>query len=168
MWYVVQVRTGMEEAICAQCRKVIPETALEKVFLPYYIAAKKYHGEWHEEEKVLFPGYVFMITDDLNKLHIELGNVLGLTKLLGTGQDIIPLTDEEVDFLLAFGREEQCVEMSEGIIEQEKVRILKGPLAGMEGYIRKIDRHKRKAYLEIQMFGRTVEMQAGLEIVRKS
>lgn len=128
---------------------------------------QKYHGKWHEEEQVLFPGYVFMVTDDLNQLHMKLRNVLGLTKLLGTGQEIIPLTEEEVDFLLTFGKEEQCVEMSEGIIEQDKVRILKGPLKGMEGYIRKIDRHKRKAFLEIQMFGRTVEMQVGLEIVRK-
>ena len=33
--------------------------------------------------------------------------------------------------------------------------------------IRKIDRHKRKASLEIPMFGRILETQAGLEIVEK-
>lgn len=38
---------------------------------------------------------------------------------------------------------------------------------GMEGNIRRIDRHKRTAYLEIEMFGRIVEMKVGLEIIRK-
>ena len=59
------------------------------------------------------------------------------------------------------------MEMSEGIIENDRVIITKGPLKGNEGLIRKIDRHKRKAWLEIQMFRRTMEMQVGVEIVRK-
>ena len=50
---------------------------------------------------------------------------------------------------------------------EQGVRILSGPLMGMEGNIRRIDRHKRIAYLEIEMFGRTVEMKVGLEIIRK-
>ena len=40
-------------------------------------------------------------------------------------------------------------------------------VSGMEGLIRKIDRHKRMAYLEVEMFGRMVEMRAGLEIIEK-
>lgn len=57
--------------------------------------------------------------------------------------------------------------MSSGIIENDRVQILSGPLMGMEGNICRIDRHKRMAYMEIEMFGRTVEMKVGLEIIRK-
>lgn len=39
---------------------------------------------------------------------------------------------------------------------------------GMEGYIRKINRHKRKNWIEVEMFGRVTEMQVGCEIVEKS
>lgn len=46
-------------------------------------------------------------------------------------------------------------------------RILTGPLQGMEGYIRKINRHKRKAWVSIEMFGRSVDMEVGLEIIKK-
>ena len=42
-----------------------------------------------------------------------------------------------------------------------------GPLKGMEGYIWKIDRHKRKAYLEVPMFNGMQNIQVGLEIVEK-
>lgn len=90
-----------------------------------------------------------------------------MTKLIGIGDQIVPLVQEEVELLMRIGTDEQLVEMSSGIIENDRVRILSGPLMGMEGNIRRIDRHKRIAYLEIEMFGRTVEMKVGLEIIRK-
>ena len=93
--------------------------------------------------------------------------VIGLTKLIGTGDEIVPLVQEEIDLLMKIGTDKQLVEMSSGIIENDRVQILAGPLMGMEGNIRRIDRHKRTAYLEIEMFGRTVEMKVGLEIIRK-
>ena len=86
-----------------------------------------------------------------------------MTRLLGTGEEIIPLSQEEVELLLKLGKEEQLVTMSTGIIENDQVRILTGSLQGMEGYIR----HKRKAWISIEMFGRSVDMEVGLEIVKK-
>ena len=68
----------------------------------------------------------------------SLRTVIGLTKLIGTGRDIVPLTDQEKHFLLEFGGEEQMVAMSEGIIENSKVHVYSGPLKGREGCIRKI------------------------------
>ena len=101
------------------------------------------------------------------KLVNGLKKVIGLTKLIGTGDEIVPLVQEEIDLLMKIGTDKQLVEMSSGIIENDRVQILAGPLMGMEGNIRRIDRHKRTAYLEIEMFGRTVEMKVGLEIIRK-
>ena len=167
MWYVIQVRTGTEEEIQRQCENIIDNSILERSFIPRYEQERKYQGKWHTELKVLFPGYVFLASGDQEKLFFELKRVMGLTKLLGTGETVVPLTDEETDFLLKLGGEEQTVEMSEGIIENDRVVVLSGPLKGNEGLIRKIDRHKRKAWLEVEMFGRTVEMQVGLEVVGK-
>lgn len=164
MWYVIQVRTGTEEEIQRQCETIIDKNILEKSFIPKYERERKYQGKWHTELKVLFPGYVFLVSDEKEKLFFELKRIMGLTKLLGTGKTTVPLTDEEVNFLLRLGGEEQTVEMSEGIIENDRMIVTSGPLKGNEGLIRKIDRHKRKAWLEIEMFGRTVEMQVGLEV----
>ena len=156
MWYVMQVRTGTEENIRCQCQRLISSNVLERCFIPYYQQKKRFQGEWHIQERILFPGYVFLIR-----------KVIGLTKLIGTGDEIVPLVQEEIDLLMKIGKDKQLVEMSSGIIENDRVQILAGPLMGMEGNIRRIDRHKRTAYLEIEMFGRTVEMKVGLEIIRK-
>lgn len=168
MWYVMQVRAGTEENICCQCQRIIDPSVLERCFIPYYQQKKRFHGKWHIQEKILFPGYVFLIAKNLEKLMESLRDVIGLTRLIGTGKEIVPLTEQEINFLLRMGNDQQLVEISTGIIENDKVKILKGLLVGLEGYIRKIDRHKRTARLELNMFGRKMEMQVGLEIMAKT
>ena len=81
-----------------------------------------------------------------------------MTKLLKTGDQIISLTESEIQFLLRFGGTEQLVKMSTGFVEQDQIIILDGPLKGMEGYIKKIDRHRREASLDVKV---------GLEIIGK-
>lgn len=168
MWYVVQVRTGTEESIRTQCRKTVSAEVLESCFIPYYEEKKRIRGMWTTQKRVLFPGYIFVITEESERLYMELKHVQGLTKLLGIGNEIVALTKEEVEFLTAVGGEEHVVAVSEGIIENSRVRVYAGPLMGMEGYIKKIDRHKRKAWLEIPMFGRMQKVEVGLEIVKKT
>ena len=163
MWYVIQVRTGSEENIRLQCEANIPQDVMERCFIPYYEERRRIRGEWMTLKKILFPGYVFLITEEIDELFYQLKKVIGLT-----GDEIIPLTERERDFLLRFGGENQIVEMSEGIIEQSRIRILSGPLMGMEGQIRKIDRHKRKAWLEMEMFGRVQRVEVGLEVAMKT
>ena len=141
---------------------------MELCFIPCYEEQRHIRGEWVTLKKILFPGYLFVVTEKLEELYENLKIIIGLTKLLGTGQEIVPLTEEEQKFLQKFGGEEQVVVMSEGIIEQSQVKVTSGPLMGMEGYIRKIDRHKRKAWLELELFGRKQTVQVGLEVVSKS
>ena len=154
MWYVIQVRAGAEENIRQQCEKRIESSVMERCFIPCYEEQRHIQGKWMNQKRVLFPGYVFAVTDQPEELFLRLKKVIGLTKLLGVGDTIVPLTEEEIEFLLAFGGKEQIVEMSCGVIEGDRVKVLSGPLCGKEGLIRKIDRHKRKAYLDVEMFGR--------------
>lgn len=140
---------------------------MERCFIPYYEEKKKQNGSWNTLQKILFPGYIFMITEDVEKLFFHLKTIEGMTKLIGTGNDIIPLTEEEIIFLQRLGGEEQIVSMSEGIIEGTQVTIISGPLKGMEGLIQKIDRHKRKAWLALEMFGKMQQVEVGLEITMK-
>lgn len=138
MWYVMQVRTGTEENIRCQCQRLISSNVLERCFIPYYQQKKRFQGEWHIQERILFPGYVFLITQDPEKLVNGLRKVIGLTKLIGTGDEIVPLVQEEIDLLMKIGTDKQLVEMSSGIIENDRVQILAGPLMGMEGNICRI------------------------------
>lgn len=168
MWYVIQVRTGQEEKIKMQCQKNIASDVLRECFIPYYEEQKHIKGKWETQKKILFSGYVFLDTEEIMQLYADLKQVSGLTKLLKTGEEVIPLTEKEMGFLDSFGGQKKIVSVSEGIIENAKIIIKSGPLVGMERYIRKIDWHKRRAFLEVPMFGGIQRVQVGLEIVSKT
>lgn len=167
MWYVVQVRTGTEESVQRQCEILLDNEIMKQCFIPRFEEEKRYRGEWHRKKEILFPGYVFIVSGDAVKLFAGLKNVNGLTKLLGIGNRIVPLSSEETNFLLKFGGKDQIVKLSKGIIENDKVIISEGPLKGYEGLICKIDRHKKKAWLEMKMFGKMQKIEVGLEILKK-
>lgn len=167
MWYVIQVSTGKEEQILEMIIKYGVQRYLEEYFVPKYERKRKYLGQWRTERTVLFPGYIFIITEDVEGLYLALKQVPQLTKLLGIGEKWTPMTEEDIAIIEALSGKERLVKHSEGYIEGNKVIVTDGPLVGMEAMIRKIDRHKRKAFLEVPMLGRTLTVQVGLEIVTK-
>lgn len=168
MWYVVRVGVGKEHKINSLCRAKIPREILRESFIPAYEKKCKVQGIWEVQKKALFPGYLFMSTDDVDGLRDALNQIPGFTKVLGTGCEPVPLSEEEVMFLRKIGGDAYLVEISEGIIENSVTIIQSGPLKGLEANIRKIDRHKRRAYLEVEMFGRKQRVEVGLEIFSKT
>ena len=169
MWYVMQVFTGKEENTKLQCEKLkeLYPLAFEKIIIPYAKNRMKYGNNWELVKKILFPGYIFIVTDNLNECLKLIKKVEGMTKILGDGEVMIPLSKDEEYLLLRLGGEEQVVEISEGMIEGTKVIITDGPLKGLETMIRKIDRHKRKAFIEVEMLGGHRMVSVGLEIIKK-
>lgn len=151
------------------CKKLVSRDVMQECFAPEYEVMWRLCGEWKLVKKLLFPGYLFFVTDDVEQLAHELRHVPALTRLLGDDENsFYPLTDDERDWFCAFMDGAHVVRMSEGYIAGDVVKVTRGPLMGMEGEIRKIDRHKRRAYLDVSLFGRTVPTNVGLEIVRKT
>ena len=170
MWYVIQVRTGKEEQVRDHCRKLIIEhedSALKATRIYYYDRQMKRQGQWRSEKRVMFPGYVFLESDDVEKLFMQLKRIIGMTKLLGTDRDPVPLTAKEAEFLEKLGGGTESVDYSEGIIVGDRVQVYSGPLQGMEGMICKIDRHKRLAWIELEFLGQKRRMELGLGVVRR-
>ena len=167
MWCVIQVLTGREEKMRQACDKYIDKDVLEETFIPQYVRRRKYAGSWKDEKCALFPGYVFLITEHPKELHAQLRRVEGMTKLLTANTNILTLTSEEEDFLRRLGGDDHIAEMSVGFIIGDKITVTQGPLMGLEGSIRKIDRHKRQCIVEVDMFGQKIQTKVGLEIVSK-
>ncbi|WP_255376338.1 antiterminator LoaP [Massilimicrobiota sp. An134] len=117
---------------------------------------------------MLFKGYVFMITDHVDDLYTQLKKVPDLTKLLGNdGENIYPIYKEEAMFLSQVGGQKHLIDISIGYIEGDTIKVTSGPLMGIEGLIRKIDRHKRIAFIEVSLLGQSRIVQIALEIIKK-
>lgn len=168
MWYVVQVVGGQERRALALIEKLVSGGLLQECFIPQAEVMKRQRGQWTKQVEVLFPGYLVVVTDRPDRLVAELRKVPVFTRLLSNNDVFIPLNDQEISFFEAFTEtEHRIVAMSEGVIEGEETVILEGPLAGRTGLIKKIDRHKRLAYLEVEMMGREKIVKLGLEIVNR-
>ncbi len=166
-WYAVQVMTGKEDGTCVACKRVLDPEMLKDCFTPKCERMKRYHGEWHKEERPMFPGYIFFVTNNIEELHFEQKRLPQLTKILGIGAEFIPLAEKEVEMLTKIEDEHHLVKMSEGYIEGDQIVITSGPMQDMGGKIKKIDRHKRIATIEMEMFGRKMDVVMGLEVVKK-
>lgn len=167
MWYAIQVTTGEESATVMYCRKLIDGDILEDIFYPETEVMKRYEGKWHKHIKPMFPGYIFIVTKDVVRLYEALKSIPKLSKILGTGRTPVALSDDETGLIQKITNKDHVAEISVGFIEGDKLIIESGPMQGMEGFVKKIDRHKRRALLVVEMFGRKVEMMLGLEVLKK-
>lgn len=166
--YVVQVRSGTEERTRRLLLRALADV-IEDCFTPEYETLRADKGQWRPVRARLLPGYIFIQSKHPDIVAAKLASVPAFTRLLGSnGEHFMPLAPDEVAWLNAFtNMETHVVEMSTGIIEGDQVLVTRGPLKGHELEIRKIDRHKREAELEVPLLGRKKRVKVGLEIVVK-
>lgn len=166
--FVVQVISGQEDKAAALITK-IAQGALEDCFVPKREVAHRKSGQWHRILEKLFPGYVFVRTSAPKRAREVLGRVPAFTRMLtSAGDTCLPLTADEVAWINATtNMETHVMEMSEGVIEGDRVVVIRGPLKGREASITRVDRHKRLAWVDMNMFGRNKTIRVGLEIVSK-
>lgn len=176
--FVMQVATGRElktvelaERVLQDMRRRgerIPEATF---FVPRYRLQKKIGGAWETVEELLTPGYVYVHAPRgvIEQLTQRLVDVPAFTRVL-TQEDgsVVPLSEDEERWLVRLTGEGHVVEPSIGVIEGDRVVVTDGPLAGMESQIVSIDRHKRLAFVAVELMGRTKTIKVGIEIVKKT
>ena len=102
MWYVAQVQAGRESSTLEMCRRLVPPSVMEDCFMPEYEVMWKIRGEWRLVKRLLFPGYLFFVTDDPEALNRELSRVPMPIRLLGNEENsFFPLTGKERDWFLS-------------------------------------------------------------------
>ena len=167
VWVVAQVMSGKEEEVRKTCADMLPKDVLEDVFVPRQVRLKKYKGEWRRERRPLYSGYVFMVTRDPEALEKALIKVPGRHRLLKADDIILTVSEEEKAFLRRLGGSENLVDISVGYKEGDRIKILSGPMVGLEGDIIHVDRHKRLVTINVSLFGRMVKTTLGLELTFK-
>lgn len=171
MYYVIQVKTGKEQKAIDDINKNRPDEESFDVFAPYRKIIKKFKGVEKECIERCFPGYIFVETDNVKELFRQLYFTPGFQKLLGREEgtdNFVPLDQDEsrmVDILYSKNNnritEISNIEVKEG----ETIRVLDGPLMGLETKIKKVNLHKRVVTIEYMMCGRLVSSNVGINII---
>ena len=164
-WYVAHTYSGYENAVKTAIEKFVANRHLEDQILDIQIPMETVtevteSGEMKQVERKVFPGYVLvkMIMTD-STWHL-IRNIRGVTGFVGSSNNAVPLTDEEV---LALGMEKHEVVVRYKVGDQ--VKITDGPLATFIGTVDEIDAEKNKVCVVVSMFGRETPVELELDQV---
>jgi transcription antitermination factor NusG len=129
-WYAAYTCARHEKRVAAQLAK----RAVEH-FLPLYPSVRRWKDRRVRLALPLFPGYVFVrlaLQDRLQVLQIP-----SLVRLIGFGGLPTALSDEEVEILRSSLDDQLHAEPHPFLTVGRRVRIVRGPLAGLEGILRR-------------------------------
>ncbi|WP_024832885.1 antiterminator LoaP [Ruminiclostridium josui] len=170
-WYILFVKSGKEYRVQQYMNK-IADNEMANPFIPLHEFLFKMSGVVKRELKPLFPGYVFIesrmpgyefLKNMSNRIHLS-SDIVGILKY---SDNEIEVRESEKQMLLDLCNNQRCIESSRGFIKGDKVHIMSGPLKGRESIIRKINRHKRQALIEMELMGDKRNVTVALEIVEK-
>ncbi len=146
-----------------ECQKAIKTGGvggLQEVCYFQYQRMMRYGGRWHLEKRAVLPGCIFLCGE-------ENAVFWWRVRAKRENEGEISVVSCEAPYLKCLCQEGSLVEMSKGIIENGALDITGGPLRGKEQMVKKIDRHKRTAEIEIPFDGRSQRIMLGLEIYAK-
>lgn len=167
-WYVLYVMGGREKRIL----ELLSQQDGIKAFTPLKEVVHRIQGKRVIVKKPLFRSYVFVETE-LNPNGFQQAllryrsQIRGILKELRYEDDVSALSTEERAYLEGLMDEEHNVRISKGEILDGEVIITEGPLKGYESNIIRIDRHKRRAILNVRMNNQDLQVNVSLEIVKK-
>jgi len=167
-FFAIQVMSGREEAFIALFQKTLPDQ-------PMYNIKKKMPtrrmGKQVHQISCLFPGYLFFQAPD-DKPSPNITSTLRKTRhfmrILPATDNIKPLGDRDAEIirqLLSFGRE-----IGPSLVmfdENNRIKVIKGPLMGLEGCIVKVNKRKRRAKIRLDMNNSPILFDLGFEVIEK-
>ncbi|UJF34755.1 antiterminator LoaP [Paenibacillus hexagrammi] len=75
------------------------------------------------------------------------------------------VSDEEMSTVLNLLNHDDVIDYSKIYVDGTKVHVVSGPLTGKEGIIKKIDKHKKRAKILLNMVNTTVLVDVGIELI---
>lgn len=128
-WFAVRIRTNHEKVALG----VLTAKKLES-FLPLYRERRIWSDRIKEIEIPLFPGYLFCRS--IAEEHRHILNTPGVMNVVGSGRHPIPIPDVEIDNVKQFVASEIDSKPHPFLEVGQKIRLVRGPLAGVEGILK--------------------------------
>lgn len=125
-------------------------------YVPQEVALIRNGGKWHEIERALMPGYVFIKTEFNVAVYYNVKAVSGIIRFLGSPPS--PLSNRELEQIKWMINDGKIIRPSEAIVEDDKLIITSGVLAGFEENIIRFDRRQKRATALVSICGREHEV----------
>lgn len=165
-WYVIHVRSGLEQRVRDNMLKRIATEEMGdyiyEIIVPTERVSEVKKGKKSESTRKVYPGYILAnmwLLDEKNNPVVKTWHFCketdGFLNFAGAKDNPIPLRPKEVDTLLAQVRErEEGVKPKFQFAVGDSVRVADGPFESQVGIVEEIDHDQGKLRVSVNIFGR--------------
>ena len=150
-WYALHVRSNHEK----KAREYLASRSIE-TFLPLYRVQSRRRDRRAIVDKPLFSGYVFVRSAMERGERIEILRAPGLARLVGFEAGPAPIPDSTVEAVRVVVGSGRNPEPFPFLSRGKRVRLVAGPLAGIEGFIVDASDGRKRVVVSVEILGRSV------------
>jgi transcription termination/antitermination protein NusG len=171
-WYIIHAYSGFERKVRESLESRITAFGLQnkigRIMIPTEPVTELRNGKKYTIDRVFLPGYVLVEMDLDNDLWHVIKNTPRVTGFLGTGDNPVALSEQEVSSILfrsdaAKDKPSMKVKFDKG----EQVRINEGPFANFTGAVDDINDDKQTLKVMVSIFGRSTPVEIEFSKVDK-
>jgi transcription termination/antitermination protein NusG len=165
-YFVLQVTTGEEDKFVRLARTYINADA-ERLFWPRRKLRIRKKGKQKDKDIPLFPGYVFLETEELDPdTYWKIRRINGFFQFLPSNRRIEPLAGKDEELIRHFLSYGEVLDKSMVYFdENNRIRVVRGALKGLEGNVVKVDRRKRRAKVKLMLYDNSFLVDFGFELL---
>ncbi|MDE6372982.1 MAG: transcription termination/antitermination protein NusG [Clostridia bacterium] len=165
-WYILHTYSGYEMMVKDSLFRLIENNNLkDQIFdvkIPMEQTIEEKNGKRKIVERKLLPCYVFIKMIYSNQLWYWVTNTRGVTGFVGPQGRPIPMKEDEIRKM----RLEEVVSDADFKVG-DTISIDAGPLEGFDGVITELNDLSQKAKVNIQMFGRSTDVEVEYIQIKK-
>jgi transcriptional antiterminator NusG len=171
-WYIIHAYSGFERKVRESLESRISAFGLQnkigRIMIPTEPVTELRNGKKYTIERVFLPGYVLVEMDLDNDLWHVIKNTPRVTGFLGTGDNPVALSEQEVSSILF--RSESTTNKPSMKVKFEKgeqVRINEGPFANFTGTVDDVNEDRQTLKVMVSIFGRSTPVEIEFSKVDK-
>ena len=173
-WYALQVYSGSELAVRRAIENMLTELGwrdkLGEIIVPTEEVIDIKNGKKRITERCIYPGYVFVELEDLDKntqLWQKIQSLPKVGRFIGESKKPTPLKKEDIELILEKAKTKSAPKPKVSFEEGEIVRINEGPFANFTGEVEDFDYEKGMLKLNVTIFGRSTPVEIHYTKVEK-
>ena len=161
-WYIISCYSGHEDKVAEMLKETIEandaQDKIVQVLVPSQEKTLVKDGKKKQIIEKIFPGYVLIQMEMNDETWNLVKNTEGVTKFLGTGRRPNPLSQDQVQSIIAYTQVKQPTFTSSFAVG-DAVRVNDGPFKEFVGKISEINQDKGQVKVLLTVFGRETPVQ---------
>ena len=173
-WYAIQSFAGSELSVKRTIENMLTELGwkekLGEIIVPTEEVIDIKNGKKKITERCIYPGYVFVELEDLNKNTQLWQKIQSLPKVggfIGESNKPTPLSKSDIDLIIQKAQQKSAPKPKISFSHGETVRIVEGPFANFTGTVEEYDLLQGKLKLNVTIFGRSTPVEIAHTQVEK-